>query len=189
MINKIALHRCLSSSILIQQQSKKMMAQFSSSTIVPKAHSEKKHKFAISKRAKNLEETIWSTYTPLAVANNAVNLGQGFPDWPVDEFVLDALKHQVTQPSHQYAKAHGDPVLVQALQRLCNDSSLSGFKYGKFDSNEILVTNGASDALYIALQALVNPGDEVIIIEPFYDAYKVCIHKTSRDEFIRVLLN
>ncbi|KAF0979994.1 hypothetical protein FDP41_001147 [Naegleria fowleri] len=129
----------------------------------------------VSKRATQLEETIWSTYTPLAVANNAVNLGQGFPDWKVDDFVLQAFANQAGQPVHQYAKAHGDPILVQALQRLYNDSSLSGFKYGSFSPEEILVTNGASDALYIVIQSLVNPGDEVIIIEPFYDAYKSAV--------------
>ncbi|KAL9647418.1 hypothetical protein ABK040_006781 [Willaertia magna] len=133
----------------------------------------------ISDRASALEETIWSTYTPLAIANNAVNLSQGFPDWTPDTFVIEALQKQLSQPVHQYAKAHGDPILVESLQRLYNNKEISGIEYGKYSPNEILITNGASDALFIAIQSIVNPGDEVIIIEPFYDAYKSVVEMSG----------
>lgn len=117
------------------------------------------------------KESIWSTFTPLAIKHNAVNLGQGFPNWNVEPFILSHLqKHSADPLAHQYAKASGDPKLSHSIANLYN--TLNSFENRKIDAaSEVLVTNGASDGLFVCLSSFVNEGEEVVIIEPFYDAY------------------
>jgi aspartate/methionine/tyrosine aminotransferase len=124
-----------------------------------------------ARRNQSFHESIWSTFTPLAMKHNAVNLGQGFPGWNVEPFILKNLQKYAADPqAHQYAKASGDPKLVTAIADMYNRLNLFGNR--RIDpTSEIVVTNGASDGLFVCLSSFVNEGEEVIIIEPFYDAY------------------
>jgi aspartate/methionine/tyrosine aminotransferase len=103
----------------------------------------------------------------LAVQHGAVNLGQGFPDFPGPSFVKEAAKAAIDADLNQYAVSHGAPRLRAAIARTWED------RYGEpIDADrQITVTSGATEAIYDAIQALVDPGDEVIAFEPFYDSY------------------
>ena len=112
-------------------------------------------------------ETVWSVFGGIAQATGATNLGQGFPNWSPPPFVTKALMDTVNSPFHQYTRPAGHPALVKLLaeeysQHLGRD--IDGFK-------EIAITVGASQALYLSLRNYCKPGDEVIVMEPFFDLY------------------
>ena len=103
----------------------------------------------------------------LSASNSLVNLGQGLPEYPVPLILKEAAKAAIDADFNQYSDTRGYAPLRQAIAAKLK-------RYNGIDANadtEVTVTCGASEALHIALQALVNPGDEVIIIEPFYENY------------------
>ena len=97
----------------------------------------------------------------------SVNLGQGFPDWPTPDFVKDALKASIAEDHNQYARSAGDPVLVEALAT--HYSPLLGRTIDPL--TEVTVSVGATEALYALMQAIINDGDEVVVLEPAFDTY------------------
>uniref|UniRef100_UPI00359025DB kynurenine--oxoglutarate transaminase 3 isoform X2 n=1 Tax=Myxine glutinosa TaxID=7769 RepID=UPI00359025DB len=124
-----------------------------------------------ARRIEGLDKNVWVEFTQLAADYKAVNMGQGFPDMPPPQHVTDALVHTCSAENyrfHQYTRSFGHPRLVTALAEL----------YGKLHgrtldpSTNILVTVGAYGSLFCAFQGLINPGDEVIIIEPYFDCYE-----------------
>ncbi|MBA2667429.1 MAG: aminotransferase class I/II-fold pyridoxal phosphate-dependent enzyme [Trueperaceae bacterium] len=111
-------------------------------------------------------ETVFATYSALARATNAINLGQGFPDDAPDGAVLEALRAGA-DGHQQYAPMPGDPNLTGAIAR-----ALGGALARDLDPlANVQVTVGATEGLFASVQALVDPGDEVVIVEPWYDAY------------------
>ncbi len=119
-----------------------------------------------SQRISSFGETVFAKYTRLAKEHNAVNLGQGFPDFPPPQFVLEALQHAVTA-YQQYAPLPGMPQLNQAVAHKMSKA----LKIELEPTQNIQITVGATEALFATMQALLNSGDEVILFEPFYDAY------------------
>ncbi|KAM9641976.1 kynurenine--oxoglutarate transaminase 1 isoform 1-T1 [Trichechus inunguis] len=109
-------------------------------------------------------------FIKLASENETVNLGQGFPDFAPPDFAMEAFQHAVSGDFmlNQYTKAFGYPPLTKVLADF----------FGKLLGQEmeplknVLVTVGAYGALFTAFQALVDEGDEVIIIEPYFDCYE-----------------
>lgn len=124
-------------------------------------------KFARAKRIETFGETVWSEFTPLAQKYQAVQLGQGFPDFPAPDFVLAAAQTAIHNNLNQYTRMQGHPRLVKALANTY--SPLFGRELDPM--NDILVTVGATEGIFAVISALVNPGEEVIMLEPFYDAY------------------
>jgi aspartate/methionine/tyrosine aminotransferase len=118
-------------------------------------------------RIQGFGTTVFAEMTELAVAHKAVNLGQGFPDFPCPDFLKEAASKALYEDQNQYARSAGTPHLVTALA-----NELSG-EFGRdLDAfSEITVTTGATEGLFITAQAFLEPGDEVVLIEPFYDAY------------------
>jgi len=111
--------------------------------------------------------SIFAEMSRLAVEHKAINLGQGFPDFDGPEVVKEAAIAAIRAGENQYAVSWGQP----ALRRAVAQHSLR-FHGQTFDPDtEITVTSGATEALCAAVLGLVNPGDEVIIFEPFYDCY------------------
>jgi aspartate/methionine/tyrosine aminotransferase len=114
----------------------------------------------------NLPVSIFAHMSSLAVEHKAVNLGQGFPDfgWPDD--VVSRAAEALRTGSNQYAPMRGLPELRQAVA-----DHYSRHQGLAIDPDWITVTSGATEALAAAIMALVSPGDEVVLIQPLYDAY------------------
>lgn len=115
----------------------------------------------------DLETTVFETMSRLAKAHQAVNLGQGFPDvdGPLD--IRQAAADALIDGSNQYPPMLGLPELRQAVAK----SNKRFYGLNVDWQSEVLVTSGATEALADTLMALVEPGDEVILIEPLYDCY------------------
>lgn len=115
--------------------------------------------------------TIFAEITELARRTNALNLGQGFPDTDGPEGMLRVAREAIAHGTNQYPPAPGEPDLRRAVSEHRRD------RYGiEYDPDrEILITMGATEAIAAALLALVEPGDEVILIEPYYDSYPAAV--------------
>ena len=111
--------------------------------------------------------TIFTVMSALAAEKNAVNLGQGFPDFACDPHLVSCVTHAMTQGLNQYPPMTGVPVLREAITQKIE--SLYHYRYDPV--SEITVTAGATQAILSAILAVVRAGDEVIILEPCYDSY------------------
>ncbi len=122
-------------------------------------------------RVKSATTTIFAEMSALAVATSSVNLGQGFPDTDGPDFMVEAARKAIANGVNQYPPGRGIAVLRQAI------AAHSDRHYGlDYDPDtEVVVTTGATEALAAAILAFVDPGDEVIALEPFYDSYAASI--------------
>lgn len=111
--------------------------------------------------------TIFTVMSSLALEKNAVNLGQGFPDFECDPQLVGAVTKAMTQGLNQYPPMPGVPVLREAISAKL--LQLHGRSYNA--TTEVTVTAGATQAIITAILAVVHPGDEVIVLEPCYDSY------------------
>jgi methionine aminotransferase len=111
--------------------------------------------------------TIFTVMSALAIEKNAVNLGQGFPDFDCDPKLVGAVNDAMTRGLNQYPPMPGVPVLREAIA--VKLQQLHGRSYNP--ATEITVTAGATQAIITAVLAVVHPGDEVIVLEPCYDSY------------------
>jgi N-succinyldiaminopimelate aminotransferase len=109
--------------------------------------------------------------TALATAHGAINLAQGFPDFEGPPALLDLAEAALRQGNNQYARSMGLPALVEALA-IQAERDL-GLQYDPL--SEIVVCCGATEAIAASLLGLLDPGDEVILFEPFYDSYPACL--------------
>ncbi|MEV6829353.1 pyridoxal phosphate-dependent aminotransferase [Amycolatopsis sp. NPDC051102] len=125
---------------------------------------------ALVPRLRPFTSTIFAEMTALAVRHDAVNLGQGFPDTDGPAGMLEAAKNALFGGANQYPPGPGRPELRAAIAR-------HRLRYGTdYDPDtEILVTAGATEAIAAALLALTEAGDEVIVIEPYYDSYAAAV--------------
>jgi N-succinyldiaminopimelate aminotransferase len=118
-----------------------------------------------------IASTIFAEMSGLAQATGAINLGQGFPDEDGPAEILDAARQAISDGLNQYPPGLGMPVLREAIA-----SHQKRFYGIDVDADrEVLVTAGATEALAATLLALVDDGDEVVTLEPFYDAYGAVI--------------
>ncbi len=115
--------------------------------------------------------TIFTVMSQLAAQHDAVNLGQGFPDFPVPERLIEALDRAMREGANQYAMMNGTPRLRQAI------AAKTARCYGvRPDPDaEITVASGASEAIFDAVHAVVRAGEEVIVLDPCYDCYEPAI--------------
>jgi methionine aminotransferase len=115
--------------------------------------------------------TIFTVMSQLALEHRAVNLGQGFPDFPVPQRLVDELARAMAEGKNQYAPMTGIPALRQAI------AAKTARCYGRaVDADaEVTVTSGASEAIFDAVLAVVRPGEEVIVLDPCYDCYEPAI--------------
>lgn len=111
--------------------------------------------------------SVFTEMSRLAVEHQAINLGQGFPDFAGPEFVKEAAAAAIAADMNQYAPSHGTPRLRHAI------AADWAARYDRdIDAErEVTVTTGATEAIFVAMLAFLNPGDEIIFFEPFYDAY------------------
>ncbi|MFN0011834.1 MAG: aminotransferase class I/II-fold pyridoxal phosphate-dependent enzyme [Phycisphaerales bacterium] len=115
--------------------------------------------------------TIFTTMSRLALEHGAVNLSQGFPDFEGPAFVKEAAIAAIRSQSNQYAPMPGVPVLRQAIaRRFTRDTGLPADP-----DTHVTVTAGCTEAIAATILGICNPGDEVVLFEPFYDSYRACV--------------
>ncbi len=111
--------------------------------------------------------TIFSVMSALAHEHQAINLSQGFPDFPIDEQLVKLVAEAMKQGHNQYAPMPGLPQLRQAIAQ----DFAQRYAIAIDAEKEITITPGATCAIYTALTTILEPGDEVIVLEPAYDSY------------------
>jgi methionine aminotransferase len=116
----------------------------------------------------NVGTTIFTRMSQLAVEAGALNLSQGFPDFDGPQALRDAVGRHIAAGHNQYAPMTGLPALREQVAAKIARS------YGRVVSadSEITITPGATQAIFCAIQALIQPGDEVIVFDPCYDSYE-----------------
>ncbi|MDP9367194.1 MAG: methionine aminotransferase [Chloroflexota bacterium] len=120
-----------------------------------------------AQRVQSFGTSVFTEMSRLAAEHGAVNLGQGFPDFDGPDFVKAAAKEAIDAGRNQYAPSHGTPRLRAAIAATWARESGQ-----EIDSDaEVTVTSGATEAIFVALQAFLGPGDEIVCFEPFYDSY------------------
>nr|WP_183982170.1 pyridoxal phosphate-dependent aminotransferase [Pseudoxanthomonas broegbernensis] len=115
--------------------------------------------------------TIFTVMSQLAAEHGAVNLGQGFPDFPVPQRLVDELDKAMRAGHNQYAAMTGVP----ALRRAIAGKALRCYGARVDADAEVTVTSGATEAIFNAIHAVVRPGEEVIVLDPAYDCYEPAI--------------
>jgi N-succinyldiaminopimelate aminotransferase len=125
----------------------------------------------LTRRLQGLGTTIFAEMSALALATGSVNLGQGFPDTDGPAEIAEAAVAAIRQGHNQYPPGPGIPELRLAVAE--HQKHFYGLSYDP--DSEVLVTAGATEAIAAAVLALVEPGDEVIALEPYYDSYAACI--------------
>lgn len=115
--------------------------------------------------------TIFTVMSRRAQALGAINLGQGFPDYPIDPLLTELVARAMRDGHNQYAPMEGVPALREGI------AAKLAASYGlRFDpDSEITVTLGATEAIYSGIQAVAGAGDEVIAFDPAYDAYEPAV--------------
>jgi aspartate/methionine/tyrosine aminotransferase len=119
----------------------------------------------------DFKDSIFGVISRLAREHQAVNLGQGFPDFDGPEWIKDLVTQKMKEGHNQYAPFHGSVNLRTEISHYYK-------KYYSLDydlESQVTVTVGATEAIYLVITALTNPGDEIIVLEPFYDSYVASI--------------
>ena len=111
--------------------------------------------------------SIFSVMTQLANEYGAINLAQGFPNFPIDQTLRDAVSEAAQGDAHQYAPYQGQLSLRTAIKHFIEQHN--GYP---ITTDEILITAGATQAIFTTVQALVSTGDEVVLLDPCYDCYE-----------------
>ncbi|MEV6340126.1 pyridoxal phosphate-dependent aminotransferase [Nocardia vinacea] len=122
-------------------------------------------------RLRPFASTIFAEMTELAVRHEAINLGQGFPDTDGPAGMLEVARQAIADGLNQYPPGRGMPILRRAI------AADRARRYGtQYDSDtQVLVTVGATEAISAAVLGLVEPGQEVVLIEPYYDSYAAAV--------------
>lgn len=131
-------------------------------------------------RLRGLDQpTVWHEFSPLAVQHKSVNLGQGFPDWNPPEFCFDAMDKSIRpefgRNANQYARSYAHMPLANVLADVYTErfsTAAAGDSQASIDpATQVATATGVTNVLYCALQGLINPGDEVLMLEPYFDIY------------------
>ncbi len=121
----------------------------------------------INSKLPTTSTSIFSVMSKLAQEHNAINLSQGFPDYPTDEQLIKYVTEAMNQGHNQYAPMTGLPILREIIAE-----KTAEFYDAKYNPDtEVTITAGGTQAIFTAIAAVINPGDEVIIFEPAYDCY------------------
>ena len=121
----------------------------------------------IQSKLPNTGTTIFTTMSALAKQYNAINLSQGFPDFECSDELKASLTKAVNEGHNQYAPMMG----IQPLREIISEKTLKLYRRKYNPETEITVVPGGTIGIFTAITAIVNKGDEVIIIEPAYDSY------------------
>ncbi len=124
----------------------------------------------MASRVASFGTSIFAEMTRLATEHKATNLSQGFPDFDGPEFLKRAAKDAIDSGQNQYARMLGHPALNEAIAaRWMHDTGIAIDPH-----RQVQVTSGCTEALAATFLGLIEPGDEVVMFEPFYDSYRAC---------------
>jgi methionine aminotransferase len=115
--------------------------------------------------------TIFTVMSQLAAEHGAINLGQGFPDFPVPQRLVEELDKAMRAGHNQYSMMTG----ISALRRAIADKTERVYGVRPDEHTEVTVTSGATEAIFNAIHAVVRAGEEVIVLDPCYDCYEPAI--------------
>ena len=121
----------------------------------------------IDSKLPQLGTTIFTVMSQLATEHNAINLSQGFPNFPIAQQLQETFNKIGKENVHQYVPMAGYPPLLKAVK----DKILLHYDREVDENHELLITAGATQAIFTAIQALIKKGDEVVILDPSYDCY------------------
>jgi len=132
----------------------------------------------------NIDTSIFTLMSKMAVEHNAINLSQGFPNFAIDEKLSNIVAKLAKENVHQYLPMSGYPPLLSKIANLVEKSYHRTIQ----PQTELLVTAGATQAIFTTIQALVNSNDEVILLDPSYDSYEAPVLLCNA-QTVRVDLN
>ncbi|MCA8959384.1 MAG: aminotransferase class I/II-fold pyridoxal phosphate-dependent enzyme [Planctomycetes bacterium] len=124
----------------------------------------------VAHRLRPFGTTIFSRMTQLALQFDAVNLSQGFPDFEGPPSMIRSVESALRSGANQYARSQGHPELVEAVAAMVAERT--GLAYDPM--REVAVFHGATEAIAATILGLLDPDDEVILFEPYYDSYPAC---------------
>lgn len=116
----------------------------------------------------NIGSSIFTTMSQMANEYQAINLSQGFPNFPVNQKLKDIVTRRTQQEIHQYLPMSGYPPLLEKIAQLTLDS----YQRKVNPNTDILITAGATQGIFATIQALIHAHDEVIILDPSFDIYE-----------------
>jgi methionine aminotransferase len=131
-----------------------------------------------------ISNSIFSTMSKMASEYGAVNLSQGFPNFKEDKKVIELAKKKLNQNCHQYTPMEGLPSLLEKIAQ----QTAHQYERKVVYQDELLITAGATQGIYTAINALVESGDEVLILDPSYDSYEPSVMMAGGKP-VRVVLN
>jgi methionine aminotransferase len=126
---------------------------------------------SLKSKLHNTGTTIFTTMSALAAEHNAINLSQGFPDFPVSEKLISLINKNMKAGHNQYSPMAGYMPLREAIAEKVNHLYSAAYDPEK----EITITAGGTQAIYAAIASIINDGDEVIVFDPAYDCYAPAI--------------
>ncbi|MFT4924995.1 MAG: methionine aminotransferase [Phenylobacterium sp.] len=125
----------------------------------------------LTSKLPNVGMTIFSQMSALATEFDAINLSQGFPNFDCSDYLKQQVAYYLNNGFNQYAPMAGIPQLQQAIAGLVSDH----YALNVNPAEQVTVTSGATEALFVAIQTLVHSGDEVIVFDPAYDSYEPAV--------------
>jgi aspartate/methionine/tyrosine aminotransferase len=128
-------------------------------------------KLTAASRIQSMPVSIFTTISKMALEYEATNLGQGFPDFDGPDWIPEKAFEAMKAGKNQYAPSPG----IFSLRRNIANIQKKYYWMDYDPDSEITITAGATEALYCAIEAIIEPGDEVLLFEPFYDAYQANI--------------
>lgn len=125
----------------------------------------------INSKLPDVGTTIFAVMSKMAIEKNAINLSQGFPDFPVNPELIEIINRKMKDGYNQYAPMPGVRALLENIAKMIQRR----YNFDPDPSKEIVVTSGATEALFAVFQAIVKTDDEVIVFDPAYDSYDPAI--------------
>ncbi len=125
----------------------------------------------ITSRLPEVGTSIFTVMSKMALEHGAINLSQGFPDFPVDDKIIELIYANLKAGNNQYAPMPGVPALRQIISEVVHTT----YQRPADPETEVIITAGGTEALYSTIAALVQTGDEVILFDPSYDSYDPAI--------------
>lgn len=125
----------------------------------------------IHSRLPHIGTSIFTIMSKMALDHGAINLSQGFPDFAIDEKIIELVHKYMLEGHNQYAPMPGLPALRQIIAEVVFNS----YQYKANPETQVTITSGATEGIFASIAAFIHPADEVIIFDPSYDSYEPCV--------------